>query len=259
MCLILWAYERHPRYRLILAANRDEFYARPTLPAGYWPDCPRVLGGRDQVARGTWLAVSRSGRLAAITNYRDPAAHDPGARSRGDLVAEFVAGRQAPAAYLSGVQQRCRQYNGFNLLVADGDGMWYFGSRQGRARRLGPGIYGLSNHLLDTDWPKVAGGRRDLARLISQDAARPENLLALLLDRRQPEDAALPDTGIGLAWERLLAPRFIVSGAYGTRSATVVLVDRRGRTTLWEWTFASGREPPQVCGRRCFRLVAAGE
>ena len=255
MCLILWAYQRHPRYRLILAANRDEFYARPSLPVGYWPDHPQVIGGRDLTAGGTWMAVSRTGRVAAITNYRDPAANNPAARSRGELVAGFASGAESPTGYLNQVARHRQAYNGFNLLVADAAEMGYLGSRQGLVRRLEPGIYGLSNHLLDTDWPKVAGARADLERLVSEDAASPESLLDLLCDRRQPPDAELPETGVGLEWERLLAPRFIVSENYGTRSSTVLFLEHRGCAAIWEWTFEPGCDPPQITHRRFFRFA----
>jgi len=256
MCLILFHCGRHPRYRLILAANRDEFHARPTRHAAYWPDRPGVLAGRDLAAGGTWLAVHRSGRMAAITNFRDPAANDPRARSRGDLVLDFAAGRQSPADFLAGVERRRTTYNPFNLLVADGADLWYFGSREGRVRRLAPGTHALSNHLLDTPWPKVASGRAALARLAGEGPVTPEGLLALLLDRETPDDGRLPDTGIGLEWERRLAPRFIVSDVYGTRSATVLLVTHRGRVTLVEWTFRPGADPPRITGRRAFGFTA---
>jgi uncharacterized protein with NRDE domain len=255
MCLILWALARHPRYRLILAANRDEFHARPTLPAAFWPDRPGVLGGRDLVAGGTWLAVHRNGRMAAITNYRDPAAANLEARSRGQLVAAFVSGQQPPEDFLVAVN-RCRsEYNGFNLLLAEGGRMWYCGSRQGKVSCLTPGIYGLSNHLLDTPWPKVVVGKADLARCITAREPAPEGLRALMVDRRQPPDGLLPDTGVGLEWERILAPRFIVGPGYGTRSCTVLLVTHAGRMTFCEWTFAPGADPPIVQGKRCFAMT----
>ena len=255
MCLILWANACHPRYRLILAANRDEFYRRPTGAAAYWPDCPGVVGGRDLQAGGTWLAVGRNGRLAALTNYRDPAATAPDALSRGHLVQDFVCGDAVPKDYLTEVHDRRGAYNDFNLIVAEGGQMWYLSSRGQGPEPVAPGIHGLSNHLIDTPWPKVAGGKAELARLTAADEVAPDALLALLTDRRQPEDARLPDTGVGLRWERRLAPRFIVSPRYGTRSATALLVTRQGRATFCEWTFAPGLDPPAVTGRRCFTMA----
>lgn len=259
MCLILWAWERHPRYRLVLAANRDEFYARASRPADFWPGRPQILAGRDLQAGGTWLALSRQGRMAAITNFRDPAAHNPGARSRGELVADFVAGRESPGRYLAGILGRVHDYNGFNLLAATAgdDGLVYLGSREGRVRKIAGGIHGLSNHLLDTPWPKVAGGRAELERVLREDRVTPERLLRLLCDRRRPGDAGLPDTGVGLEWERILAPRFIVSPAYGTRSATVLLWERTGQVDFFEWTFVPGQDPPRVAEKRHFRFLIA--
>ncbi len=255
MCLILWACDCHPRYRLILAANRDEFYQRPTSPAAYWPEGGGMIAGRDLTAGGTWLAVGRNGRMAAITNYRDPAAQNPTARSRGQLVSGFVSGTRSPEDYLADVGRDSGAFNGFNLIVAEGGRMWYLGSRQGQARPLAAGVYGLSNHLLDTAWPKVAGGKADLARRIRDDRPSPEALRALLADRRIPDDALLPDTGVGRDWERLLAPRFIVSPNYGTRSSTVLLVTREGRMTFCEWTYVPGADPPRICGKRCFEMT----
>jgi uncharacterized protein with NRDE domain len=255
MCLILWTYANHPRYRLILAANRDEFYRRPTTAAAYWPDAPGVVGGRDLKAGGSWLAVSRSGRLAALTNYRDPSAVAPEALSRGNLVKDFVCGTASPAAYLEAVYGRRAAYNDFNLIVADGEQMWYLGSRGLPPQPVAPGIHGLSNHLIDTPWPKVSEGKAALAAVAAGDAVAPDALLALLTHRRQPEDDRLPDTGVGLARERVLAPRFIVSPSYGTRSATMLLVSRRGRATFCEWTFVPGVDPPVVAGRRRFALT----
>jgi uncharacterized protein with NRDE domain len=255
MCLILWAHAAHPRYRLILAANRDEFYRRPTTAAAYWPDGPGVVGGRDLEAGGTWLALSRSGRLAALTNYRDPSAAAPNALSRGALVRHFVCGAAPPDRYLEAVHRRRGAYNDFNLIVADGERMWYLGSRTRGPQPVTPGIHGLSNHLIDTPWPKVTEGKAALAAVTAGDEVTPDALLVLLTDRRQPEDHRLPDTGVGLAWERILAPRFIVSPSYGTRSAAVLLVSHRGRATFCEWTFVPGVDPPAVAGRRRFEMA----
>jgi uncharacterized protein with NRDE domain len=255
MCLILWALSGHPRYRLILAANRDEFYQRPTSAAAYGSEGRGVLGGLDLQAGGTWLALGRNGRLAALTNYRDPETARPDALSRGHLVKDFVCGTAPPAAYLETVHNRRAAYNDFNLIVADGEQMWYLGSREQRPRPVAPGIHGLSNHLLDTPWPKVTEGKAALAAATAGDEVAPDALLALLTCRRQPEDHQLPDTGVGLAWERILSPRFIVTPSYGTRSSSVLLVSRQGRATFCEWTFAPGVDPPAVTGRRCFKMA----
>ena len=241
MCLVLFAYEVHPSYRLILAANRDEFYERPTQRASFWPDAPGVLAGRDLLHGGTWLGVTRAGRFAAVTNYRDPAAKLDGAPSRGALVKDFLAGAQSPADYARAIDARAAAYNGFNLLVGDARGLYYLSNRGGPPRELPAGVYGLSNHLLDTPWPKVERGKKALAEVVGRgDALAPEPFIDILFDRVCASEAELLDTGVGVELERLLSPLFIVSPAYGTRCSTVVLIDRRGTLTFVERTYGSG-------------------
>lgn len=238
MCLILFAYEAHPQYRLIVAANRDEFYTRPTQAAAFWPDAPAVLAGRDLQHGGTWLGTTRAGRFAAVTNYRDPATKINGAPSRGALVSDFLNSRQPPDTYMRELAARAGGYNGFNLLTGDAESLYYFSNRGGAPERLGPGVYGLSNHLLDTPWPKVARGKQTMAEAVRKgDALRPESLIEMLFDRVRAADAELPDTGVGIEIERVLSPLFIVSNGYGTRCSTVVLFDRAGKTTFVERTY----------------------
>jgi uncharacterized protein with NRDE domain len=238
MCLILFSYQTHPAYRLILAANRDEFYDRPTAPLAYWTDHPSVLAGRDLKASGTWLGVSRSGRIAAITNYRDPAALKPDAPSRGALIRDYLVANSSPQQYLEEIGKMGRRYNGFNLIAGDASGLFYTSNRASGVLKLKPGIYGISNHLIDTAWPKVQRGK-DL--LINQFSGREKidikKIMEILTDRSQPADAKLPDTGVGLEWERMLSPMFIISPEYGTRSSSVVLYDQSGQITFWERTF----------------------
>ncbi len=155
MCLILFAYKIHTEYPLVLAANRDEFFDRPTDPAGFWADAPKIFAGRDLRGGGTWLGVTTAGRVAAVTNFRDRSEFGPAMRSRGLLTREFLSGSQPVESYLQVLAGEGQRYRGFNLLVADQDGLGYFSNRQGQPRQLGPGLYGLSNHLLDTPWPKV--------------------------------------------------------------------------------------------------------
>jgi uncharacterized protein with NRDE domain len=159
MCLILFAYQIHPRYRLVLGANRDEFYARPTAPLDFWQDHPQVLAGRDLEQHGTWMGVTRNGRWAAVTNYRDLRIMKTDAHSRGHLVADFLLSHVPPHAYMRQIATKADQYNGFNLIVGDSAELVYFSNRERKIRLLGPGLYGLSNHLLDTAWPKVARGK----------------------------------------------------------------------------------------------------
>lgn len=247
MCLILFAYEAHPSYRLILAANRDEFYERPTGPAAFWPDAPGLLAGRDLRHGGTWLGVTRAGRFAALTNYRDPSAKLDGARSRGGLVTDFLKNRQPPAHYAREVAATAAAYDGFNLLAGDAQTLYYFSNRGGAPSKLAPGVYGLSNHLLDTPWPKVARGKRALGEVIGTgDALAPEAVIEILFDRVRAADAELPDTGVGVEVERVLSPLFIASPGYGTRSSTVVLIDREGKLTFVERSFGGGSDAGEV-------------
>jgi uncharacterized protein with NRDE domain len=247
MCLILLARDVHPDYALIVAANRDEFYDRPTAPAARWEDAPGVLGGRDLQAGGTWLGIDRSGRFAAVTNYRQGRREAPAPRSRGLLVSEFLVSSVDPRRYVERSAAEADRYNGFNLLAGDAKDLLYFSNRGGPVRALEPGIYGLSNHLLDTPWPKVTATKGALEVLLARDPAElVPRLFELLSDRFQAEDHLLPRTGVSLAWERLLSAAFIVSDGYGTRSSTVVLVGRDGRIAFEERTFLAGGEPGAV-------------
>ena len=225
MCLLLLAVQTHPEYKLILAANRDEYYDRPSAPAAFWKDASYLLAGRDLRAGGTWLGITRKGRIAAITNYRDPSTIKSDAPSRGGLVSNFLLGQESPLDYLDRLAQKADQYNGFNLIIGEKYELYWYSNRGDGGRCLGPGIYGLSNHLLDTPWPKVTRGKTNMARLLSggHDPA-PEALFGLLLDRHIPDDKSLPDTGVGLQWERVLSPLFITSPHYGTRSSTILLM-----------------------------------
>jgi len=230
MCLILMAWHAHPAYPLVIAANRDEFYARPTAPAGFWPDAPHVLAGRDLQAGGTWLGLTRTGRFAALTNYRDPENIKADAPSRGELVSRFLVEDESPDSFMTMLAASAPGYNGFNLLFSDGDKLCYFSNCGDTPRRLGPGIYGLSNHLLDTPWPKVARGKSALAEAL-RCLPNTEVMFALLKDDTIAPDQELPRTGVSLEWERLLSAAFIRSETYGTRSSTVIIVaaDRRIR------------------------------
>ncbi len=246
MCLILFSYRIHPAFRLLIAANRDEFYRRPTAPAEFWSDHPDLLAGRDLEGGGTWLGVDRSGQLAALTNYRDPNTVKSGAPSRGHLVSGFLTGNLSARNYLAQVAGDAHRYNGFNLLAADAEDLFYFGSRGEGIQALPPGLYGISNHLLDTPWPKVADGKKALApQLAGAEPFDPEAVFAALADRSRPPDHRLPETGVGLSWERILSPRFIASETYGTRSSTVLAVENSGKVLFLERTFSEG-EPGET-------------
>jgi uncharacterized protein with NRDE domain len=252
MCLVLVALSSHPEYPLIVAANRDEFYDRPTASAEYWSDAPAVLGGRDLKAGGTWLGVDRQGRFAAVTNYRQGEREQPAPRSRGLLVSDYLTGKVGTEEYLERVQRDAGLYNGFNLIAGDASGLCYYSNREGSLRSLGPGVYGLSNHLLDTPWPKVAATKSAFGAILSRGGAElADDLLALLADRDRANDDQLPSTGIGLEWERLLSSAFIVSDAYGTRSSTVVLVGRDGSMVFVERSFG---QQGRAAGERRFEI-----
>lgn len=235
MCTLLLAWQVDPARPLIVAANRDEFRARSTAPARFWPEAPQLLAGRDLEAGGTWLGVTRAGRFAALTNVREPHVRPAsGAPSRGRLVADFLRGTAAPAAYLAGVDAGA--YSGFNLVVGDGEALWYLSNRSGEPRPVPAGVHGVSNAGLDTPWPKVRRGRARLGELVGGGSATPERLLVLLADETVAADAELPDTGVGLEMERMLSPLCIVGPVYGTCSATVVVFHADGRVMFRERT-----------------------
>lgn len=232
MCTLLFAIGAHSRYRLVLAANRDEFYARETAPAGWWREAPQVFAGRDLRAGGTWFGVTRDGRWAGLTNVRDPRDTLRGGPSRGALVAEFLRGAAGPEDYVATI--RGERYAGFNLVVGGPDGVWYMSNKTGSARPLGPGVYGISNAGLDTPWPKVERGKAGLRALLAAEEVALAGLFALLADRTLAPDGALPDTGVGLELERALSPLHIAMPGYGTRVATALRVGHDGWTVCRE-------------------------
>ncbi len=232
MCLIAIAWKAHPEFPLVVAANRDEWRDRPALPAHWWGDHPDLLAGRDLQAGGTWMGVTRRGRFAAVTNFRDPSERRTTALSRGTLVAEFLLGVGSPEDYLRDLAGRAPAYNGFNLLLSDRRSLLYFGSREGEVRAVEPGVHALSNHLLDEPWPKVQRARAALAASLADGD---EPLFAMLSDATPAPDEQLPDTGVGLERERWLSPILIAGPDYGTRASTVLRV-RGDRARLEERT-----------------------
>jgi uncharacterized protein with NRDE domain len=238
MCLLVLAWKHHPRYRLILAGNRDEFHDRAAAPLNWWQDDPRILGGRDLKANGTWLGVARSGRFGVVTNYRDLQAPVESAPSRGQLVPRFLTGATSPKEFLDDLRGAAPRYSGFNLLVGGTRSLYYFSNRGGNApTALAPGVYGLSNHLLDTPWPKLARTRERFNALLTQPEIAPEDLFSMLADREQATGPDLPSTGLPEDWERVVSAPFIVNERYGTRCSSVLLVERTGRTILQERRF----------------------
>ncbi|MFI8746002.1 NRDE family protein [Pseudomonas sp. NPDC077186] len=248
MCLIVFAWRPDHPQPLLLAANRDEFYARPSWPLREWDDAPGLFAGRDLQAGGTWLGMSADGRFAALTNIRDPG-QEPGQRSRGELPVAFLRGQATPQAYLAQLAARAGDYGGFNLLLGDARQLWYYNSREGEPRPLAEGLYGLSNASLDSPWPKLQRAKATLENCL--DAPDSQRLLALLADTTQPPEHLLPDTGVGPAVERLLATAFIASANYGTRASTALLLNADDSWELVERSFGpQGRPLGEVAVRR---------
>lgn len=249
MCLLVFAHDAHPRYRLVVAANRDELFHRPAERAHAWGDRRGIVAGVDVEAGGTWLGITAGGRFAALTNYRDPKdmrAKDPAEPSRGALVRGFLESDAGPRAYVEAIGSAADRYRGFNLIAGDARELAYFSNRDPGAasapRAVGPGIHGLSNHLLDTPWPKVRRGKTAIEALIKGDREiDPGALLDMMEDETRPPDGELPDTGVGIALERSLSPMFIRMPAYGTRCSTALLVERTGRAIFVERTHAPER------------------
>jgi len=236
MCLILLAYRVVPGVPLIVAANRDEYFARPAAPAAPWTDAPRVLAGRDLSGSGTWLGVSRSGRFAALTNFRNPATHRNDAPSRGALVRDFLTGGMPAGSYVQGLVRDATAYNGFCLLVRDGDHLMYYSNRAEAPFAVEPGIHGLSNHLLDTPWPKVVKGRAALEGLTRAPFII-DDYLAMLDDTVPADERDLPEAGADIERERRLSSLRILSAEYGTRCSTVVRLAESGTIDFAERTY----------------------
>jgi uncharacterized protein with NRDE domain len=237
MCLIFIGLKVHPEYKMIIAANRDEFYKRKTAGAAYWSDHPEILGGRDLEAGGTWLGMTKTGKISMITNYRDPKNIDPNAPSRGQLVSDFLTGDIPAKDYMQDLVPIAKNYNGFNLLVGSADEFYYLSNYAIGVTHFSTGLHGLSNHLLDSPWPKVVNGKEKVASLLKQDTFTSKDLFDILYDDAIAPDAGLPDTGIGLERERALSSMFIKSPGYGTRCSTVILVSHSGHVLFEEHVY----------------------
>lgn len=273
MCLILVAWQSHPDYALVVAGNRDEFYARPAAAAHWWQDAPQVLGGRDLAEvigePGTWMGIAGAdaqhaghaghghagARFAALTNYRAPSEKRTDARSRGELVSQFLRGDQSAEEYLHALAGDHGAYNGFNLLASDLHDLWWYSNRSPsrQPQRLKPGLYGLSNPLLDTPWPKVRSRVGALCEVLAADSgqasASAEPYLQLLADDRQAPDWELPRTGVAPEWEKLLSSSFIRSPNYGTRASTLLRVRHDGRFDFSERSFDANGPAGEVMYR----------
>jgi uncharacterized protein with NRDE domain len=240
MCLIVFANNAHPKYKLIFAANRDEFYNRPSEQADYWTEHPNLLAGKDLQAGGTWMGITKQGRFAAITNFRDLKNHRTDAPSRGNLTLDFLTSDVSPDEYFNKLKPTLNNFNGFNLLLGSVDKLFYFSNKTEGLRKLDVGIHGISNALLDTPWPKVERSKRHLQSLIQQEDINAWEVIAILKDTLVAKDEELPDTGVDLDLERMLSPVFIKSENYGTRCSSVVMVDSDNNVKFVEKFFFDG-------------------
>lgn len=238
MCLILFAYKSHPEYPLILAANRDEFLQRPTLPAHWWPEHPQLLAGKDLLAGGTWLGITPSARIAAITNVREPHKITGTEKSRGLIPLDYLLGQYSPEQYAAILQETTADYNGYNLLFGNYDNLYYYSNRIEPPQQLAPGVYGLSNAQLNTPWPKVINGTEGLQQLLQQPQLTPQQLLKVLAPTELAADADLPATGVSLTWERQLSAIRITGTEYATRTSTLLLIDRQRQVFFLEQQIA---------------------
>ena len=244
MCLLVLAWRVHPRYRLVVAANRDEFHARAAAPLAPWPDNAGIIGGRDLQAGGAWFALGSRQRMGIVTNFREFGRHRRSAPSRGGLIPAYLSGSPPPGEFLQGLESDAPGYSGFNLLLADRDSLWYASNRADQfARELPPGIYGLSNEFLDTPWPKLVRVRARFESLLRTDSADPESLvtdlLGMLADRETAPPDSLPTGDLTPEWARKLSAPFVLDAGYGTRCSTVLTIDTQGTQRIVERRFDS--------------------
>jgi uncharacterized protein with NRDE domain len=254
VCLLVLAWAAHPRYQLVVAANRDEYHERPAAPLARWPEPPGILAGRDLRAAGTWLGLDRARRFGVVTNFRELQSPRPAAPSRGGLIPRYLGGTHGARQFFAQLEPAAAEYSGFNLLLTDAASLWYGSNRAAAfARELPPGVYGLSNELLDTPWPKLTRVKARFREWLADPAGTAAGLFALLADRTQAADAAEQTGGLPREWQRILSAPFVLNPAYGTRCSTVVLLEPGGGLMLAERRFDSAGEPS---GESEFRLNA---
>jgi len=248
MCLLVIGWRVHPRFSLVVAANRDEFHARGATPMSVWADAPGILAGRDLEAGGTWLGIDRARRVGIVTNFRELARKRRSAPSRGALIPRYLKSELAPDAWLADLETDAPAYAGFNLLLADAGSLWYASNRADQfARPLAAGVHGLANHFLDTPWPKLERVRSGFAQWVGEASSDLESLFTLLSDRRTTETTGQAQTGLSPAWERTLSAPFVVHPEYGTRCTTVVTIAANGALRCEERSFdADGERTGQV-------------
>ncbi len=234
MCLLLISYRNHPKYKLIVAANRDEFYKRPALSAHFWEDENVLLAGKDLEAGGTWLGLTTQGRFSAITNYRDMKNLKLNAPTRGKIVTDFLLNNISESKFADVLKTKADLYNGYNLIFGAIESLYYFSNQTKKRTKLVPGIYGLSNHLLDTPWYKVERSKKSFAKALNSKEISDKTLFNILSDTSIPPDDLLPQTGLKLGIERAVSPVFVAAPNYGTRSSTVILIDKKNNVRFIE-------------------------
>lgn len=255
MCLITFAYKVHPKYKLVLAANRDEFYGRASRDAQFWDDegYPMLLAGKDIEAGGTWMGANKHGKWGALTNYRDPQLVKANPPSRGELVLDFLKNEKLPNQQLDQIKLSASNYNGFNLLLGDSKSLYHYSNVNDTTTKIESGIHGVSNALLDTSWPKLDQAKTDLEKIVNNESFMTEQLFDLLKNEQKPPIEQLPNTGIPEEWEKAVSSVFIKTENYGTRCSTLLLIDNDNKGT-----FIERRYDPRtsvIIGENTFKLV----
>lgn len=243
MCLILLNIDSTPDHSLTLIANRDEFHSRPARPLNFWKTSPHILAGKDLEAGGTWMGVNKKGRFAALTNFRDMASLKSVSPSRGEIIPDLLSSESPIPDFLKELDKTGADYNGFNLLTGEKGYIYWYSNQSREVICLPPGIHGLSNHLMNTPWPKVEKGKEKLKDCIDRNTTQTQALFEVLTDQHRPHDRLLPETGIGIEWERILSPVFIQSPNYGTRCSTILKIHSDGKIEMIERTFMITEDP----------------
>lgn len=254
MCIVLFSYKTVPGYRLVLAANRDEFTSRPTAPLSWWDGRKEILAGRDLQDGGTWLGATSTGKFGVLTNYREMQRGPTPAASRGEILSHYFDEEITRPTFLAGLRSKPQTYRPYNLLIGDAEGLSYYSNKLDDYFDLAPGIYGLSNHLLDTAWPKVKRGKARFKEVLVNGEISREALFEILADSWRPQESELPDTGIGREWEKKLSSIFISGKEYATRSSAVVTITEGGQVSFCERTYEYDGHCPQTKEERCFTV-----
>jgi uncharacterized protein with NRDE domain len=255
MCLIAFSYKTHPIYKLILIANRDEFYSRPTRKAQFWTDEgePNIVAGKDLKANGTWMGIHRFGRWGALTNYRDLNNIKENAPSRGSLVLDYLKQEEQPLKHLNELKHDANQYNGFNLLIGNKDKLLHYSNESDVITEIEPGIHGVSNALLNTSWPKLDKAKIKLERVISQEDIDKEELFEILKNSEKAPDHKLPSTGMSKELEKAVSSIFIRTENYGTLCSSILLVDYEGNADFTERRYNPNTS--EIIDENTFKLV----